>query len=116
MKIILEGTEAELRSALHSFGIPSEVAFDDGKQFLCSDIVSRENRRRKSEDTLTSSEIDVGFRYNSDNNRIKAIAKEQADRRRQVRQQLNPLLEQAIPEAVANYFKGNKLSVSFEKR
>lgn len=91
MRIILEGTEAELRSALHSFGISSEVAFDDGKQFLCSDIVSRENRRRKLEDTLTSSEIDVGFRSNSDNSRIKAIAKEQANRRRQVCRQPHTL-------------------------
>ena len=34
MKIILEGTEAELRSALHSFGVPDKVVFDDGEKFV----------------------------------------------------------------------------------
>ena len=34
MRIILEGTEAKLRSALHSFGIPNEVTFDDGEKFV----------------------------------------------------------------------------------
>lgn len=93
MRIILEGTEAELRSALHSFGISNEVAFNDGSQFLCGDIAGRGHRQKVVE-----------------------LAKEHSDRRRQVREQLNSLSEQAIPEAVTNYFKGNKLSVSFEKR
>lgn len=48
MKIILEGTEAELRSALHSFGIPKEVVFDNGSQFLCGDITERGHRCKKS--------------------------------------------------------------------
>ncbi len=34
MKIILEGTEAEFRSALHSFGIPDKIVFDDGEKFV----------------------------------------------------------------------------------
>lgn len=34
MKNILEGTEAKLRSALHSFGIPDKIVFDDGEKFV----------------------------------------------------------------------------------
>lgn len=138
MKIILEGTAEELRNIL-LFGIPQNVVSDDGSQFLCSDIADRGHRQRATERTFAELKVivenhlndfletdktkrpqpikfTVGFMSDSDNSEIKALAKEHADRRRQVRQQLNSLSEQAIPEAVANYFKGNKLSVSFEKR
>lgn len=47
MKIILEGTEAEFRYLLHSFGIPKEVVFDDGSQFICGDVAGRGHRRKK---------------------------------------------------------------------
>lgn len=139
MKIILEGTEAELRSALHSFGIPEKVVSDSGSQFLCGDIAGRGHRRKKVERTFAELKaiaqnylndflgtdkterpqpikFAVGFMPNSDNSEIKALSKEHSDRRRQVRQQLNSLREQEIPEAVADYFNGNKSSVSFEKR
>lgn len=139
MKIILEGTEAELRSTLHSFGVPDKVVFDNGSQFLCGDIVGRGHRRKKAERTFAELKViaenhlndflgtdkterpqpikfTVGFMPDSDSSEIKALTKEHANRRRQVRQQLNSLSEQTIPEAVANYFKGNELSVPFEKR
>lgn len=106
MKIILEGTAEELRNIL-LFGIPQNIVSDDGSQFLCGDIAGRGYRRKATE---------LGFMPDSDSSEIKALTKEHANRRRQVRQQLNSLSEQTIPEAVANYFKGNKLSVPFEKR
>ena len=139
MKIILEGTEAELRSALHSFGVPDKVVSDNGSQFLCGDIAGRGHRRKKVERTFAELkaiaqnhlndfsgtdkpkrpqpiELNLGYISDFDSDKIKALAKNHADCRRQVHEQLNSLSEQAIPEAVANYFKGNKLSVSFEKR
>lgn len=57
MKITLEGTEAELINVLHSFGIPNEVVFDDGKQFLCGDMCGRGHRRKKAETDLSDSTI-----------------------------------------------------------
>ena len=59
MKIILEGTEAELINALHSFGIPNEVVCDDGEQFVkpksrrknCT-ITKLNPEMRKSVDTM----------------------------------------------------------------
>lgn len=48
MKIILEGTEAEFINVLHSFGIPNEVVFDDGNQFLCGDIAGRGHRKKST--------------------------------------------------------------------
>lgn len=139
MKIILEGTEAELRSVLHSFGVPDKVVSDNDSQFLCGDIADRGYRQRAAERTFAELKViaenhlndflgtdkterpqpikfTVGFMPNSNNSEIKALAKEHFDRRRQVRQQLNSLREQEIPEAVVNYFNGRKLSVSFEKR
>lgn len=138
MKIILEGTAEELRNIL-LFGIPQNVVSDNDSQFLCGDIADRGYRQRAAERTFAELKViaknhlndfsgtdktkrpqpikfTIGFMPDSNNGEIKALAKEHADRRRQVRQQLNSLSEQAIPEAVANYFKGNKLSVSFEKR
>lgn len=41
MRIILEGTEAEFRSMLHSFGIPNEVVCDDGSEFVYGDVDGR---------------------------------------------------------------------------
>ena len=52
MKIILEGTEAELINALHSFGIPNEVVFDDGEQF-----VKPESRRKNCAITKLNPEM-----------------------------------------------------------
>lgn len=92
MKIILEGTAEELRNTL-LFGIPQNVVSDDGSQFLCGDIADRGHRQKVVE-----------------------LAKECANRRRQVREQLNLLSEQEIPEIVANYFNEKNLSVPFEKR
>lgn len=138
MKIILEGTAEELRNIL-LFGIPQNIVSDDDSQFLCGDIAGRGHRRKKAERTFSELKaiaenhlndfletdktkrpqpvkFTVGFMSDSDNSEIKALAKEHADRRRQVREQLNLLSEQDIPKAVANYFNGRKLSVSFEKR
>lgn len=112
MKIILEGTEAELRSALHSFGIPDKVVSDDGSQFLCGDIAGKGNRRKTAERTFAEFkaiaqnrlndflgtdkterpqrvELNLNFMSDSDNDKIKALAKEQANRRRQVYRQLH---------------------------
>ena len=119
MKIILEGTEAEFRSLLHSFGIPKEVVFDDGSQFICGDLAGRGHRRKKSvrtfkvikeqfgdaiKDYSSSKEVpnkpeplEIESMSDSDNDKIKALAKEQANRRREVRQQLNSL-KQVIPK------------------
>lgn len=139
MKIILEGTEAELRSALHSFGVSDKVVSDNVSQFLCGDIVGRGHRRKVVERTFAEFkaiaqnrlndfcgndktkrpqqvELNLGYISDSDSDKIKALAKNHADCRRQVHEQLNSLSEQTILEAVANYFNGNKLSVSFEKR
>lgn len=137
MKIILEGTEAEFRSMLHSFGIPNEVVFDDGSQFICGDIAGRGHRRKKSVRTFkvikeqfgdvikdySSSEevpdkpepLEIEFMSDSDNDKIKVLAKEQANRRREVRQQLNSL-KQNIPEAVIDYFSGKDVTISFNGR
>ena len=119
MRIILEGTEAEFRSLLHSFGIPKEVVFDDGSQFICGDLAGRGHRRKKSvrtfkvikkqfgdaiKDYSSSKEVpnkpeplEIESMSDSDNDKIKALAKEQANRRREVRQQLNSL-KQVIPK------------------
>lgn len=92
MKIILEGTAEELRNIL-LFGIPQNVVSDNDSQFLCGDIADRGHRQKVVE-----------------------LAKEHANRRRQVREQLNSLSKQDIPGIVVNYFNGRKLSVSFVKR
>ena len=47
MKIILEGTEAEFRSMLHSFGVPDKTVSDNSSQFLCGDIAGRGHRRKR---------------------------------------------------------------------
>ena len=52
MKIILEGTEAELRNAIRSFGIPNEAIFDDGNEF-----VAQNSRRKNCTITKLSPEI-----------------------------------------------------------
>lgn len=119
MKIILEGTEAELRSVLRSFGIPQEnvtvertfaelkaIAKNHLNDFVGTDKTERPQRV----------ELNLNFMFDSDNDKIKALAKEQANRRREVRRQLISLSKQDIPEAVVNYFNGNKSSVAFEKR
>ncbi len=119
MKIILEGTEAEFRSALHSFGISQETVtvertFAELKVILknhLNDFWGTDKTKRPQ-----PIRFNVGFIPDSDSDKIKALAKDHADRRRQVREQLNSLSNQDIPEAVVNYFNGNKLSVSFEKR
>lgn len=88
MRIILEGTETELRNVIH---------------FLSNPV----------EDTLNNSEIDVDPLSDPGSDEMKALMKEHADR---VHQQLNSSSEQYIPRAVANYFNGKKLPVSYEKR
>lgn len=138
MKIILKGTAEELRNIL-LFGIPQNVVSNDGSQFLCGDIAGRGHRQKTVERTFSELKaiaenhlndfletdktkrpqpikFTIGFMPDSNNGEIKALAKEHADCRRQVREQLNLLSEQDIPKAVANYFNGRKLSVSFEKR
>lgn len=137
MKIILEGTEAEFRSLLHSFGIPKEVVFDDGSQFICGDLAGRGHRRKKSvrtfkvikkqfgdaiKDYSSSKEVpnkpeplEIEFMSDSDSDKIKALTKEQANRRREVRQKLNSL-KQDIPEAVIGYFSGKDVTISFNGR
>lgn len=67
MKIILEGTAEELRNIL-LFGIPQNVVSNNDSQFLCGDIADRGHRQKVVE-----------------------LAKEHANRRRQVREQLNSL-------------------------
>lgn len=52
MKIILEGTETEFRTMLHFFGIPKEIVFDDGSQFICGDIAGRGHRQKQAERTF----------------------------------------------------------------
>lgn len=52
MKIILKGTETELINMLGSFGIPNEVVFDNGSQFLCGDIAGRGHGFKKAEHTF----------------------------------------------------------------
>lgn len=76
MKIILEGTEAELRSALHSFGVQDKDVSDDGSQFLCADIAIRGHRCKTAK---------LGFMSDSNNSEIKALTQEQANRRREIR-------------------------------
>lgn len=128
MKIILEGTEAELISALHPFGIPDKVISDDGgnrreviartfaefkaiaqnrlNDFLGTDKTERPQRVKPN----------LNFMSDSDNDKIKALAKEQANHRREVRQQLISLSKQDIPEAVINYFSGKKTPIIFHNR
>ena len=48
MKIILKGTETELINMLRSFGIPNEVVFDNGSQFICGDIAGRGHRKKSA--------------------------------------------------------------------
>ncbi len=55
MKIIFEGTETELRSALSSFGVSNKVIFDDGKEFVpfaCCDYIGRGHRQKRSDYTI----------------------------------------------------------------
>lgn len=112
MKIILKGTETELINTLRSFGIPNEVVFDNGSQFICGDIAGRGHRKKSArtfkvikeqigdiaKDYSSSKEVpnkpeplELEFMSDSDNDKIKALAKEQANRRRKGRQQLNSL-------------------------
>ncbi len=92
MKIILEGTEAELRSVLRSFGIPQEsvtvertfaelkaIAENHLNDFVGTDKTERPQRV----------ELNLNFMSDPDNDKIKALAKEQANRRRQVYRQLH---------------------------
>lgn len=117
MKIILEGTETELINTLRSFGIPKEVVFDDGRQFICGDLAGRGHRCKKSvrtfkvikeqfgdaiKDYSSSKEVpnkpeslEIEFMSDSDSDKIKALTKEQANRRRQVYRQLHPSKRQA---------------------
>lgn len=48
MKIILEGTETEIINTFRSFGIPNEVVFDNGSQFICGDIAGRGHRKKSA--------------------------------------------------------------------
>jgi|GEM_PF-6308919 len=91
MRIILEGTETELKNVIH---------------FLSNPV----------EDTLNNSEIGVDPISDPGSDEMKALMKEHADRRRRVHQNPNLLSDQDIPRSVANYFKGKKLPVSYEKR
>ncbi len=107
MKIILEGTEAELRSALHSFGVPDKTVSDNGSQFLCSDIAGKGNRRKTAERNFAEFkaiaqnrlndfcgndkterpqrvELNLNFMSDPDSPEIKALVKEHAERCRQV--------------------------------
>ena len=52
MRIILEGTEAELKNALHAFGVPTKLVYDDGSQFLCGDMCGRGHRQKKADRTF----------------------------------------------------------------
>lgn len=137
MKIILEGTKAEFRNLLHSFGIPKESVFDDGSQFICGDVAGRGHRRKKSvrtfkvikeqfgdviKDYLPSEEVpnkpeplEINFTSDSDSSEIKALTKDHSNRRREVRKQLNSL-KQNIPEAVIDYFSRKDVTISFNGR
>ena len=59
MKIILKGMETELINTLRSFGIPNEVVFDNGSQFICGDIAGR-GHRKKSARTLKVIKEQIG--------------------------------------------------------
>lgn len=69
-----------------------------------------------SEEVLNKPEpLEIEFMPDSDNDKIKALTKEQANRRREVHQQLNSL-KQDIPEAVIDYFSGKDVTISFNGR
>lgn len=72
MRIILEGTETELRNTLRSFGITSETVVDNG----------------------TEIEFVTGSIFDSHNKEISKITKNHAKRRRQVYLQLHPSSQQ----------------------
>lgn len=133
MKIILEGTEAELISALGSFGIPNEVIFDDEKEFVpfaCSDLASR-GHRQKCNHAFKGSDIDADFIPIPNAEETKALMKEHAKRRRQVYRQLHSneskelkealetiddMIDSDMPKVVSDYLDGKKILIIFGSR
>lgn len=94
MKIILEGTESELRSAIRSFGIPNEVIFDDGNKFVT------QNSRRKN---CTITKLNPEIKETVDNMLVKGCSYNY------ISKYLNTLgislSRQAISNYRRNYFK-----------
>lgn len=48
MKIIIEGTEKELRNTLSSLDVPQKGCFDEDSRFICGDLAGRRVRHKRS--------------------------------------------------------------------